>query len=736
MLPCIHRFTKTRHTRSTGKSWQQSRPYLAAIPFAIFFAFPVQAGWQPINVGGGGWFERISIGADGRVYAASDLSGIYVSADQGAHWSILGPAQGMYSTHVAGFGMHPTDGQRVFVGTEEGIYKTTDGGLSFTHPLSSGYIETLAVANDNVAYAAFHSQYDTADGQVYKTTDGGDSWFQASTDLPVANLRLIQLKVDPNNPNRLYAQSGAGRFASGQNALFRSEDGGITWQKLLLPTGNTIQDFAPDPNLPNRLWVTTADTDSAQFGHLYRSDNAGNQFSEITRHGGTIWLLPGNSNTIRLFNVEQQWAFPDEQRDGVWQSLNGGQQWQQISQASDIGLGWQANDYIRTGWFHGVATRGEQLYWVNTQAVYASLDGGLSAQAIYSRQTGAGRWQSTGIDNAVIIELEADRSDNSVLWAGFIDMGIWRSDNQGLSWVSCNRAQDTGIWAGFGGNSWTILTDPDRAGYTWAAQGEDELSASVLLFSNNRGGNDCQQWTVIGNGLPAAPLLGLSLDNSQGGSQQKTLYVTAQGHVYRSNDDGLNWQQVFSNGGMRTTAVAQDGTVYAGGEYGIYRADDGQNFTNLSLAAMIGSINDLPLVDQWRGVSDVVPNPGINFPNRVYAVVHGVGVYKSEDRGAQWQLILNDPLAWKIAVSVHDENHLLVTSSSAFDHGGYDPATRGVWESLDGGQQWQVISNNLPWPMAMAVDFSLDNDYSYIGSPGAGIYRRANFDFVAADGFE
>ena len=704
--------------------------------FPLFACFPLQAGWQAVSVGGGGWFERIGIGADGSIYAASDLSGIYVSRDQGARWSILGPDQGMYSTHVASFGMHPGNGQRFFVGTEEGIYKTTDGGNSFSWPLQTGYVESLAVASDTVAYAAFHSLYNSVDGQIYKTTDGGDSWFPVSSNLPATGLRFIQVEIDRNDPNDLYALSGEGRFASGQNRLYRSRDGGVTWQALTLPNSNQIQHFATDPNQPYRLWVTTDPSPPELFGHLYRSDDAGDSFVEITRHGGFIWLRAGTPNQIRLFNVEQQWPFADEDRDGVWQSLDGGQQWQQISQASDIALGWQANDYMRTGWFHGVAAHGDQLYWVNTQAVYGSLDGGLSAQALYSRQTGPGQWTSTGIDNAVIIELEADRGNNQVLWAGFIDMGIWRSDNQGLSWVSCNRAQDTGIWDGFGGNSWTIVTDPDRDGFVWAAQGEEEETASVLLFSNNRAGSDCQQWTVVGNGLPAAPLLGLSLDNSYA-SGPKTLYVTAQGDVYRSTDDGINWRQVFSNGGMRTTAVAQDGSVYAGGEFGIYRADDGQNFSvNLSLPAMIGSINDLPLIDQWHGVSDILPNPGINFPDRVYAVVHGVGVYKSENRGAQWQLILSDPLAWKIAVSAHDDNHLLVSSSSAFDHGGYDSASRGVWESRDGGQQWQNIRDNLPWPMAIPVDLSVDNDYSYAGSPGAGIFRRPNFERVFADSME
>jgi len=215
------------------------------------------------------------------------------------------------------------------------------------------------------------------------------------------------------------------------------------------------------------------------------------------------------------------------------------------------------------------------------------------------------------------------------------------------------------------------------------------------------------------------------------------MYVTANGDVYRSHNDGSDWTLVFANGGMRVTAVSRDGRVYAGGEFGVYRADDGINFsTDLTISGMAGTVNDLPLAYNWHGVSDVVPNPGANFPDRVYAVVHGVGVYKSENRGDQWQLILADPLAWRMAVDAGDESHLLVTSSSAFDHGGYDPDSNGVWESHDAGASWQTVTGEIPWPFAIAVDFSRDNDFAYVGSPGAGIFRRAESDLIFRDGFE
>ena len=703
---------------------------------AILFVLPVSSQfWQAINIGGGGWFERVSVDFDGNIYAASDLSGAYVSRDNGSSWSIIAAKHGMTSTHVAGFGMSPLDSSVVFIATEEGVFKSTDGGLNFTHPLINGYIETIAVANNSVAYAAYHSDYNIADGSIYKTVDGGNSWVELNNNLP-NNLRIIKLIVETNQPQHLYLLSGEGRFATGVQAAYRSLDGGVSWMLISDDFTENVVDIAIDLSNPQIIWVTVNDADINMHKHLYKSTDFGLNFSHVFQHGGVIWLDANNSQHIRLFDSQRQFDFVGEDRDGVWESLDGGVSWNQISDAASFGLGWTKIFHTRTTSPHSVAIYNNSLFWVNDQTIYASFDGGLTVQQLYTNEVSPNHWSSTGIDNAVIVELEADKIDNNVLWAGFIDMGVWRSDDQGASWQSCNRASETGVWEGFGGNSWTIETDSDRDGYVWTMQSEDEIGPAVLLRSSNRGGSDCQSWSVIGSGLPASPLLGLSLDLSEFNPTQRTMYISANGDVYRSINDGDTWTMVLANGGMRTTAVSQNGTVFAGGENGIFRSIDGVSFTNITLAGMTGSVNDLPVTDGWTGVSSIVPNPGIAFPNRLWVVVHGVGIYKSEDNGDNWQLMLTDPFVWELTVSMHDDGHMFASSSSAFDHGGYDSNSKGMWESKDSGQSWQNTSNNLDWPFALSVEFSPDNDYTYIGSPGAGIFRHNNFDLLFEDGFE
>jgi len=708
-------------------------PYI----FIICLISLVQAqNWSPINVGGGGWFERVVLDSSGNIYVASDLSGAYVSRNNGQSWSLLTYKQGMTSTHVAGFGTHPTNPNKYFIATEEGIFKTTNAGESFNHTLTTGYIETITVANDSIAYAAFHSDYNVADGSIYKTINGGDNWSEIPSNLP-NNLRIIKLIIEDNQPNHLYLISGEGRFATGVNAVYRSLDGGITWALISDDFTQTVIDIAIDQSNSQIIWATTYDVDADAHGHLFKSTNYGTDFNEIFQRGGNIWLDSANANHIRLFDVEHQFAFVAEDRDGIWESHNGGSSWSQISDASTFGLGWSQVYHIRTAAPHSVATHENSLFWVNSQTLYASFDGGVTVQQLYSNEETINAWSSRGLDNAVIVEIEADKADNNYLWAGFIDMGVWRSDDQGETWVDCNRIIDTGIWEGYGGNSWSIATDPDRDGYVWTMQSEDEIAAAVLLRSPSRGGSDCHQWTQIGSGLPAVPLLGMSLDLSEFNPPQRTMYITANGDVYRSTTDGDAWVKVFNNGGMRVSAVSQNGIVFAGGENGIYRSINGLNFNdNITLTGMTGNINNLPVTDNWQGVSDIVSNPGIGFPNRLWAVVHGVGVYKSENNGDTWQLMLSDPYVWNMTVSMHDDSHMFVTSSSAYDHGGYDVNSKGVWESKDSGVSWNNISKNLPWPFALDVDFSYDNDYTYIGSPGAGIYKYPNFDLIYNNSFE
>ena len=719
--------------------------------------------WEATNPGGGGWFERIGVGAGGLLLGASDLSGAYRSTDGGSTWDALGPDQGLMSPHVVGFGFHPTNPQIFLLGTGEGIYRTVDGGESFDQRQASVYFGPLAFApsNASVAYAGGHSDFNTADGQIYKTADGGDSWNTVTGSLP-GGLRILKILVEANAPDNVYVLSGPGRCdpdpgfppECGAYGIFRSTNGGTSWTDIGTDFAQPVVDLALDPANAATVWASVDDAAAGNHGHLYKSTSRGTpgSWNEVANRGGFIWLDPTDPQRLRMFDSRFQFDFPTEDRDGFFVSTDGGAVFNQINPV-DTGSwqrGWSQLFWTLTADTYQVAahpTDPDKLYWVNTQFLYATTDGGQSVHQVFTRETSAGSddWRSRGVDNVVSIELEVDRGTPGTLWSGFIDLGLWRSTDGGDSWTECNLPAHTGEWEGYGGNTWTILADPERSGTVWAVNSEEEELPAFLLRTTDGGGPECDDWTAVGAGLPAAPYLGLSMDESplpMGG--MRTLYVTADGGVYKSVDDGTSWTQVLANQGMITTAVDpfDPAIVYAGGSNGLMRTENGgTSWSPDGVAAMGGGSPGLPF-DGWEGVYDIAADP--TTAGRFYVAAHGPGkgLWLTEDDGATWTRILADDFMREVVVDPSDGDDLFVTSSSAFDSGFYDPASTGVWRigatgivCALAGSDCERIDDGLGWPFGLPIDIEPDGSSLYIGSPGTGIHRR-RIGALFTDGFE
>jgi len=84
--------------------------------------------WVGTNPGGGGAIAMVGATANGTILAASDLSGIYKTTNNGVSWEVIGSEQGLLETNINCFGFHPTDGNIFLIGTGIGVYKTIDGG--------------------------------------------------------------------------------------------------------------------------------------------------------------------------------------------------------------------------------------------------------------------------------------------------------------------------------------------------------------------------------------------------------------------------------------------------------------------------------------------------------------------------------------------------------------------------------------------------------------------------------
>ena len=691
---------------------------------------PVPGEWQSRGPGGGGAFATLAVGSNGMIVAASDLSGAYRSEDRGVHWDVIGPTQGLTATHVSGVAFDPLDPGRIYLGTDEGIFRSTDGGALFDHPLGNGFVTDLFFSSQTqgVGYAAVHPAWNSKKGQVWRSLDGGATWQRRDVDLPT-NLRILEILIAPNDDDAVFILSGEGRFASGPKVVYRSLDGGVHWVRIAQGLGARVIDMALDPFDDQGLYLSIDDVDPDAPGHLYHSSDQGTTFSHLAQRGGVIW--PDRLDANRLRMVELRYSFPWDSREGIWESTDGGASFTRTSSVVDWDSGWSQVFWAFTESYSGPSlsvaedpTDPEAFFWVNSQFAYASFDRGRTVQQLFTSELFPGRWRSTGFDNVVPVALAVSPADPRDLYAAYLDLGLWCSRDGGMTWSSCNEAAYTGEWGESGGNTWTVLADPDLAGRVWAPQAQDAEGPSTLLRSDD----GALTWQAVGAGLPAAPLLGLSLD---AGSplDARRLLVTGGGDVYGSSDGGLTFSALLVGQGLRFTAVDPfDGNVvYAGGEGGLWRSDAAGSpgsWQGVGTTAMRGSIPGLPW-GGWEGVAWIEPDP--HTPGTLYVAVSGPGggLYRSPDRGDTWEArLLADDYLRSVEVDEIDPDTLYLASTSAFEAGGYDPASAGVRVSRDRGLTWQSMNEGLAWPFAIHVLSAGGSGRLYLASPGTGIGVR------------
>ncbi len=270
-----------------------------------------------------------------------DLStgnGIYKSIDAGKTWRHLGLRDGQ---QIASIIVDPHDPNRLFVAvlghpygpnTERGIFRSTDGGESWTKVLykdeNTGGIDlAFDPGNPQIVYASMWasrrppwtvgSPYDGDGSGLYKSSDGGNSWHQLTRGLPTRaqGLGRIGFTVAPSNANRLYALVDAKPDVGG---LYRSDDAGETWTRInheerIWGRGNDFAWVRVDPRNPDEIYICNTST--------YRSVDGGANFTAIKGAPGgddyhAIWINPLHPE-ILLLAVDQ----------GATISVNGGKTW-------------------------------------------------------------------------------------------------------------------------------------------------------------------------------------------------------------------------------------------------------------------------------------------------------------------------------------------------------------------------------------------------------------------------
>ncbi|MBA2341805.1 MAG: glycosyl hydrolase [Pyrinomonadaceae bacterium] len=271
---------------------------------------------------------------------------------KGLKWRLIGPHRGGRVTAVAGVPSQPYI--YYFGATGGGVWKTTDGGITW-EPITDNYFKTgsvgaIAVADSdpNVLYVGMgespiRGNVSHGDG-VYKSTDAGKTWKR----IGLENTRHIaRIRVHPRNPDLVYVAALGHAFgASDERGVFRSKDGGKTWERILFrsPKAGAI-DLTFDPTNANILYAgfwevlrTPYSLESGGAGSgIFKSTDGGDTWTEITRNPGLPRGTVGKIGiTVSPVNPERVWAIIEAEDGGVFRSDNAGQTWTRTNENRNL----------------------------------------------------------------------------------------------------------------------------------------------------------------------------------------------------------------------------------------------------------------------------------------------------------------------------------------------------------------------------------------------------------------
>ncbi|MBV8201568.1 MAG: hypothetical protein JOZ15_13180 [Acidobacteria bacterium] len=682
----------------------------------------------------------------------------------GLHWRLLGPFRGGRVLAVTGVPGEPN--HFYFGAVNGGVWESRDAGRTWK-PVFDGQpiatIGAIAVAPSRpstlyVGTGEADMRSDIAQGDgVYKSTDGGRSWtHQGLTDTQ----QIGRILVDPHNPERVFvAALGHPYGPNAERGVFRSTDGGGHWQQVLAKDADTgAIDLAFEPGNPQvvyaALWQTRRPPwnvyppSNGPGGGLWKSTDGGDHWRELAgsglpAHPGRIGIAVAAAAPRRVY------AVVDAEAGGLFRSDDGGEHWTRKSDDHRIS---------QRGWyFCGITVEpaDADTVWISNTNLYRSRDGGGTFAPVEGDATGddyhalwidAGQPASRilGVDQGAMVSVDGGVSWSSwhnqptaqlyhvatdrrfPYWvygaqqdSGAVALPVRTAANDGITMM-----QFTEITAG--GESDMIAPDPQDPltiyggrvarldlrteqtrdiDPTLAYPGEVDRGAwtlplafsrrdpKVLYFGNQkvfRTADGGDHWSVISPdlsredpGVPATLDAATAADDLHGGPRRGVVYTIApsyladhdlwvgtdDGRIWRTRDEGGHWQDITPAGlapwskiGLLETSPFAAESAYAAVDRHrlddvrpyLYRTRDGGAHWDLAVAG----IPDGSFVNAVRA-----------DPARRGLLYAGTekGVYVSFDDGDRWQpLQLGLPVTSVRDLEVHDADLVIATHGRGF----------------------------------------------------------------------
>ncbi|KPK57063.1 MAG: hypothetical protein AMS21_11965 [Gemmatimonas sp. SG8_38_2] len=603
-------------------------------------------------------------------------NGVYKSTDGGSTWEFVGLED---SERIARIEIDPMDGNKVFVcatghlwdaNEERGVYRTTDGGETWERVL---YIDENTGCSDismdhhapNVLYAGmwefrrwpyFFNSGGPGSG-LYRSIDGGTTWQELTNGLPEGEKGRVAVAVSPPQPSRVYAL-----IESENTALYRSDDMGATWEEMNTSMNIQMRPFyfaylVPDPVDPDRIYkpgyMLTVSNDG---GKAFTSPFSSSGFSMPVVHSDlhALWINPNNNEELVL-------------------GTDGG--------------------------------------------VYFSYDHG-------------GSWRlSQAIPVSQFYEISYDMEMPYNIYGGLQDNGTWMGPSRGPGGI---RPQEWELLNG--GDGFHVFVDPADPDFIYV-----EYQGGMV--------GRLQRSTGENKGIKPYPEEGedklrfnwnTPLHVSQ--ANPGTLYLGTQ-YLYRTLDRGDSWERISpdlttndpekqrqeESGGLTTdNTTAENHTtiitisespvnpqvIWVGTDDGNLQVtqDDGGDWTNV--------VRNVPNLPEATWVSHVEASRFDAATAYVTFDGHRTGdmatyVFRTNDYGASWQPLMSEAIEGYAHVVKEDlENGDLLFLGTEF----------GLFVSLDGGQSWARFENDLPKVAVHDLAIHPREQDLIIGTHGRGIF--------------
>ncbi len=372
---------------------------------------------------------------------AARASNIDPSALAGLSWRPIGPA--VFGGRVADVAGVPGRPNILYVGAaSSGLFKSTNGGVTFTSVFDAGNtlsIGAIAVEEDDpdvvwvgTGEGAVRNSISFGDG-IYRSTDGGRSWSHLGLE---GTERFSRIAIDPRRPGVVFAAAMGHAFGpSTERGVYRTRDGGKSWERVLFTNETSgASDVAIDPANPDIVYAGMYDylrqpwhfRGGGEGSGLYRSADGGTSWTKLTDpslHDG----LPGAKLigrvgvSIHRADPRVVYALIESQEDGeLWRSDDRGVHWRMVSD----------EHRINNRPFYYTQVRADP---VDPDRVY-TMSGSFNVSTDGGRTFGGAPGRMFGDHHALWI----DPRDPTRLLAG-TDGGFWLSNDRGDNWDFLNK---------------------------------------------------------------------------------------------------------------------------------------------------------------------------------------------------------------------------------------------------------------------------------------------------------